>query len=447
MNYKTPINPNYAAVVTTTKTLVPLEKCDNVQGMQVFGYQAIVSKNAEVGETVIVFTAETQLSHEYCAANNLYRDSTMNADPTAKGYIEANRRVRSMKFRGHRSDALVMPVSSMAFTGIDVTKIKDGDTFDEINGIEICKKYEIKRGNAGIANSTKAGNKIARAFKRVDTKFLPEHYTTDQWFRNSHTVDDDETLIITQKLHGTSIRIAHVPVMRQLTWKDKIAKFFGIPVVEKEYDHVYGSRRVIKDINNPTYTNFYNLDVWSSAGKKIDHLIPENYILYGELVGWTGEDGGAIQSGYTYTCPSGTSELYVYRVAIMTHGGIMIDLTWDQVKKFCADRGILYTPELFRMPKKQVIDTGLIQSLMDQRYFDKSFVSEGSFDFLETPVQLSNADTVDEGVCLRVDRDIPFIFKAKCPIFLGHETSMLDAEVVDLEAEQYEDIEYESTDA
>lgn len=437
LNYKTPINSNYAAVVTTTQTLVPLEKCDNVQGMPVFGYQAIVSKNAQVGELVIVFTAETQLSHEYCAANNLYRDSTLNADPTAKGYIESNRRVRSMKFRGHRSDALVMPLSSLEFTGVDISQIKDSDVFDELNGIEICKKYEVRRNSAGISNGKKADNKVSRAFKRVDTKFLPEHYSTDQWFRNSHTVSDDEILVVTQKLHGSSIRLAHVPVLRQLTWKDKVAKFFGIPVVEKEYDHVYGSRRVIKDVNNPSYTNFYDTDIWSSVGRKYDHLIPENYILYGELVGWTGT-GGEIQKNYAYNVPTGETHLYVYRVAIMTHGGILIDLPWDQVKSFCAARGIMYTPELFRMTKKEVIETGLVESLMDQRYFDKSFLGEGSFNFLEQPVPLSDSTTVDEGVCLRVDRDIPFIFKAKCPIFLGHETTLLDADVVDLEAEQSE---------
>ena len=66
----------------------------------------------KVGDLVLVFTAETQLSDEYTKANNLYRDTTLNADPEKKGYIEANRRVRAIKFRGHRSDALVMPVET-----------------------------------------------------------------------------------------------------------------------------------------------------------------------------------------------------------------------------------------------------------------------------------------------------------------------------------------------
>jgi hypothetical protein len=42
---------------------------------------------------------------------------------------------------------------------------------------------------------------------------------------------------------------------------------------------------------------------------------------------------------------------------------------------------------------------------------------------------------VDEGVVVRVEGIMPRVYKAKSPIFLGHETALLDKEVVDLEAE------------
>ena len=64
MNLKKPVNENYAAVVTTIRAINKLDNCDNVVAVPIFGYQAIVSKDTQVGDLVLVFTAETQLSDE-----------------------------------------------------------------------------------------------------------------------------------------------------------------------------------------------------------------------------------------------------------------------------------------------------------------------------------------------------------------------------------------------
>ena len=44
------------------------------------------------------------------------------------------------------------------------------------------------------------------------------------------SIPDDAEVIVTQKLHGKSIRIGHVPVNVQPTWKEKVAKFFGVNI-------------------------------------------------------------------------------------------------------------------------------------------------------------------------------------------------------------------------
>ena len=112
-----------------------------------------------------------------------------------------------------------------------------------------------------------------------------------------------------------------------------------IVIKKYEYAHVYGSNRVIKDANNENQQHFYDHDIWSDAMKKYDDLIPEDYIVYGELIGWT-PDGVPIQKNYTYQVPHGTNEFYVYRVAQINGQGILTDLSWDQVKEFCRDRGM-----------------------------------------------------------------------------------------------------------
>jgi len=114
MKVNKPLNPNYCATVVAIKNKLDLAGCDNVVGTTMFGYQAIISKHIEIGTLGIVFPAETQLSEAYCAENNMYRHAENNRDKTAKGYIEDSRRVRAIKFRGHVSNALFMPLNSLS---------------------------------------------------------------------------------------------------------------------------------------------------------------------------------------------------------------------------------------------------------------------------------------------------------------------------------------------
>lgn len=249
MTLSNPENPNYAATIVKIKSIVPLEGCDNVVGTPLLGFQAIVGKGTQVGDVGIVFTAETQLSEEFARENNLYRHENLNKDQSQKGYLEDNRRVRAMKFRGHRSDALFMPLDSLSYIG-DMG-LKEGDTFDEIDGHPICRKY-VKKTNA-----PKNIQKQKEKFTRVDGKFLPEHYDTEQWFRNDHRIPETSDVIVTQKLHGTSIRIGHTIVARKLSWIERLARRLGVRVAETEFDYIFGSRKVIKDINNPNQNHFY----------------------------------------------------------------------------------------------------------------------------------------------------------------------------------------------
>jgi len=127
--FRKPENENYCATIVRIKNIIPLENCDNVVATTIFGFQAIVGKAAQIGDAGIVFTTETQLSDQFAAANNLYRHAERNGNPTLKGYLEDNRRVRAVKFRGHISNALFLPLSAIAFTGVNVDDLEEGDVF------------------------------------------------------------------------------------------------------------------------------------------------------------------------------------------------------------------------------------------------------------------------------------------------------------------------------
>lgn len=417
MKFEEPVNANYVATVVEIHSITPLDNCDNVVGTPIFGYQAIVGKDTKVGDIGIVFTAETKLSQEFARVNNLHRHSDLNVDQGIQGYLEDNRRVKAMKFRGHRSDALFMPLESLSFTGINPSELKVGDTFDKLNGFEICRKHVVKE--PGALRTDKNANV---KFKRVDEKFLPEHYDTENYWKNADHIPADAQVVVTQKLHGTSVRIGNTIVKRSLKWYEKLAAKLGVKVPTTEYAHVYGSRKVIKDPNNPNQNHYYSTDLWGEVGARFDALVPEGFILYGEVIGWT-TDGSPIQKGYTYDLPQGENELYVYRVAVVTPQGRLVELSWAQVKAFCAENGIKYTPEFF---------VGRHGDFTANNWIDVRFRDEG----LTQAVPLSDRKTVDEGVVVRYDGGwAPYLLKAKSPIFLGYETKMLDEEALDLEAE------------
>lgn len=428
MKLDAPANANYAATVVRINTLVELPGLDNLVGVPVMGYQALTQRGKNAGELAIAFTAETALSPAYMQHNNLHRDPEWNDDKSEKGYLEKNGRIRALKLRGHVSNALLMPLSSLAWTGGPWQALAEGDTFDKFDGTPICMKYTVpvKPG------SQPARTKIEQAFKRVDKTMFPEHLDTDNFWRNKHLLQPGREVILTQKLHGTSFRIGHVPVRRELSRRERFAKRFGVRVDSHEHDVVYGSRKVIKDVNNPRQQHFYASDIWTEYGKGIAELIPEGYMVYGELVGWT-PDGAPLQKGYTYGLPQGQTQLFVYRVAHINRFGNLSDLSWDGVKTFCTARGFRWAPELFRhtlikgSPDEPAHFEACVRDLMDKRFTDFS-------NWVDPAVPLSDKKTVDEGVCIRQDGLVPTILKAKSPVFLEHETKLLDKGEADLES-------------
>jgi len=416
MKLEAPKNANYAATVVVVRHINELAGCDNVVGVPLLGYQAIVSKDTKPGDIGILFTAETQLSEAFATNNNLFRHTEKNIDPTQAGYLSDNRRVKALKFRGHQSDALFMPLSSLNYLGINTDDLNPGDVFDFIGGHEICRKFLLKE--PGVQRIDKNASKT---FKRVESRYMPEHYDTDNYFRNSHMIAGDVDVIVTQKLHGTSIRIGNTIVKRKLGWKDRLAQRLGIKVADTEFDLVYGSRKVIKDVNNPNQDHFYGVDLWTEVGSEFADRVPQNFILYGEVIGYT-SDGQAIQKNYTYNVPEGQHELYVYRIAVITNQGRLVDLPWDAVKAFCSEAGIKFVPELWRGKHHDFNANLWIDYQLAEDYPQAVPLNKGK-------------KFVDEGVCIRADGLAPYIMKAKSPIFLQHESRMLDEEAVDLEAE------------
>lgn len=206
-----------------------------------------------------------------------------------------------------------------------------------------------------------------------------------------------------------------------------------VKIRSRVFEHVFGSRKVIKDITSDTQQHYYGGDIWSDMGLRIKDVIPENVIVYGEIVGWT-DDGAPIQRGYTYGEEKGNRTLYVYRVSIVTDSGDLWDLSWDQVRYFCDTRGLKHVPELWRGFKKDFD----LEDFKERDFLGAYLGPEGAA-YPDEPVPLSKDGTgADEGIAIRVERpgQVPLLFKYKNDSFYLYETAVLDSGEVDLESEE-----------
>lgn len=430
-------NANYAAMIVAYDPAneVPLPNRDRIVGYRVNGYQTLVGKGAyEPGQLLVLFGAETQVSENYAARNNLYRHEHLNADPTQKGYLDDNRRVRAIRLGGNRSDALLMPLESVdpwLTQDPEGWGAKPGVAFDHFAGDEVSRKYQRPVKGNGQSMSGKQGQKKVR----VSTESFPEHFDTPNGFRYPQHQPDDY-VYVTQKLHGTSVRLGRVPVARDLKWYERFAQRLGVKVQTHEYGVVVGSRRVTKTIDGQVEGEknhwYEGGDIWTTVTKPMHDLIPENFLVFAEIVGWT-PDGAPIQPKYTYNLPQGQAAVYIYRVATVNGQGDVVDLPWRAVQKFAEVRGWQTVPEL-EADLFQAIDGRVLDSMMDRR-FSELGAYEGEQRYPQA-VPLSDPKTVDEGVVVRSDNGFtPTVAKYKSPVFLGHESAMLDEGANDTEEE------------
>ena len=108
----------YQAIVTRLRNVRPHSNADKVKLATCCGNQVVIGLDNNEGDIGCFFPSDGQLSHEFCSANNLYRDAGLNADKTAKpGMFDDNRRVRAQKFRGEQSDGFWVPIANFQFLG------------------------------------------------------------------------------------------------------------------------------------------------------------------------------------------------------------------------------------------------------------------------------------------------------------------------------------------
>lgn len=341
-------NPNYVGSLVRISHLRPHTNADKLQIATIFGNSVVVGTDIVVGDYGMFFPLESQLQPKFLSQYNLYRNETLNSDVNKKGFFEENGRVRAVKLRGEKSEGIFIHIDKNDLFGAKDLEFKPPfkDTpydFNLIDGDLIVKKYIIKNSQIQGSGKTKSDRKIVKKFNRIVENQFRLHVDTEQLKKNIHKLNLDDYIGVHYKKHGTSWVVGNVLTNKVPTWKDRIAKFFGIPVEDKEYGVIYSSRKVIKNqyINPEQKNGYYDYDLWKDIADNLGDRIPKGWTLYGEAVGYL-PTGGMIQAPFDYGCEPGIYKIYVYRITVTNSDGKIIELDDKQIEEFCEKNGLLY---------------------------------------------------------------------------------------------------------
>src|ERR1035437_2133587 len=344
-------NPNYLAKVVELKGLRKHENADRLQVATIDFQTVITGLNAKDGDVYVFFPLECRINESFLFLTNSFRHKEKNGNPEAVGFFEDNCRVRAVRLRGEKSMGYLVPADEIAmWAGTSVT-FKIGEEFDEVNGMLLLEKYFIP---PVFSPKDKVGKK-PRISRLVDGQ-VHLHVDTENLRRNAHKISPEDEITISYKVHGTSWWVSNVVVNRKLNPIEKIAKFLRIPVEEKEYDHVYGSRKVVKNEYETQGTNdFYDGDLWGMIKNEVKEFVPKGYTLYGECIGFT-PGGSYIQQGFDYGLEQGKHQLMIYRITFTNSDGIVCDLSTPQIQEYCKRVGLETVPVFFRGPANMLAE-------------------------------------------------------------------------------------------
>lgn len=430
-------NKNYLAKVVRLDNLQKHSNADKLQIAVIDFQNVITSLEAKEGDLYIYFPVESAINQEFLSWSNSFRDGELNANKEKNaGFFEKNCRVKAVNLRGEKSMGYIVPTKSVeAFFNHSINLAEHvGEEFDSIGDTVLVKKYLVRQR---VQNPARQGKK-PRISRLIDGQ-VRLHVDTENLRKNAYKIKQDTDISITYKLHGTSFWVSHAPVKRKLSLTEKVLRKLGVKIDEVEYDHVYGSRRVVKNEYETQETNdYYGGDLWENIKDDIKDYVPKNYTFYGECVGFT-KEGGAIQTAYDYGCEPGQYKLYIYRITYTNADGLVRNLKTEEMQElakqlFLTDGKIQLVP-VFYIGKAKDWEKRIKAS--DDREFTAKLIKSLEKRYNDKECYMCENTVPEEGVVVRVERANEFeAYKLKSFSFLEHETKMLDKGEEDME-EQY----------
>lgn len=136
---------NYTARVVKLPAPRPHPNANKLQLVTLAGDTVITGMDAKEGATYIYFPVECSINRDYLHWSNSFASANLNADVEKKGFFSDSGRVKAIRLRGMPSQGYIVPASNIAdwlkSRGVAVSEFPIGAEFDDIEGLEICKKY------------------------------------------------------------------------------------------------------------------------------------------------------------------------------------------------------------------------------------------------------------------------------------------------------------------
>ena len=250
--------------IIRVKEILPHPNADRLEMIPVFDYNCIVGKGQFMKGDLAVF-----IEPDYVVP-----------DRPEYAFLEGHFRIKSKRLRKVWSQGLLMPLSSV---GLDGGKVAEGD---DVMGELGITRYEPPMKGQPTLPGAKTGKGYGSEKPHVSFYGVPT-YDLENFRRNLEVFDPEETVVITEKIHGCNARYAfrdgrmYVGSRTQwrkppgiFTWWEKALGFFGIKLKE--------TRQKEHRITNP--------NTWWAALKAnpwIEEFCRANpdTILYGEVFG------------------------------------------------------------------------------------------------------------------------------------------------------------------
>ena len=350
----------HVGYIVKIEHLRPHTNADRLQIATIFGNDVIVDLNVAIGDIGVYFPSDLQLSKEFCEINDLVRRKDENGNPCG-GYLDPDKRnIRPIRLRGEKSDGIYLPIKCLEYTQ---GRLKIGDRIDVVNGHEICCKYIPVIKNK-TSSKTKKCNKVRKHTAPVAPLFI-EHADTEQLNYNLDAFKAGDQIEITLKMHGTSNRVAYVPVLKKFkrTLFDRILGREGKPIYE--YDYISGTRRTVFDSFDGS---FYGSNAFRKQFEdRLRGKLYKGEEVYFEIVGFTDAGTPIMPIGdnnkvgkdfvkqygektvFSYGCAPDDknlpqSEMYVYRMTMTNEDGAVVEYTPDFMRYRCEQMGVKCVP-------------------------------------------------------------------------------------------------------
>ena len=459
MNFKVyDHSTNYTCTVIKLPVKQPVPGLDNLVKVEVFGNSCLIGKDSDPEDIYLFFPAESCLSSVYLKNNNLYREPQMNADLTKKGFFELNGRVKALKFKGIISSGFVIPASSLLelfdFSTAQALygQLKVGEDFNEIDGVEICRKYipsnTVTPGEPGSKKDkeTKINNQLKDLLLPNQFRF---HSDTTHLAKVLGTLNEEDIILISDKWHGSSCILSKVFINKKLNWYQKLINKIGGNIPNKELGYIYSSgkpksalpKMILsaeeKEHYKNTNTEYYSTSIWKKAFEDYKYALEDGITIYSELVGFT-EGGSYIQKNYDYGCLPGQYKMVVYRITYTKPDGSVIEFSWQQIKDYCAKYQLETVKEFYFGKLGDFIEYRLNWSQGKETMPEEKV--NVFFEYLQTAFNMTQTDKYcaskvpAEGLILRLDGKSTFsAYKLKSKKFLLHETEELNSGDVNIE--------------